>query len=40
MLEISRRRVPFNPAGQMVLTTAGEFTDKLIEIGDDELVAE
>jgi len=29
---------PFNPAGNRVLTTAGEFTDKLVEIADEELV--
>jgi len=40
MLEISRRRVPFNPANKCVFTRAGEFTDKLVELGDEGLVAE
>jgi hypothetical protein len=40
MLEISGRRVPFNPADKCVLATAGEFSDKLVEIADGELVAE
>jgi hypothetical protein len=40
MLEISGRRAPFNPADKRVLTTAGEFTDMLVEIADGELVAE
>jgi hypothetical protein len=40
MLELGRRRLPSNPADKRVLTTAGEFTDKLVEIADGELVAE
>jgi len=31
MLEISGRRVPFNPADKGVLATAGEFSDTLLE---------
>jgi hypothetical protein len=40
MLEISGRKLPFSPADKGVLTTAGEFSDTLVEMADDELVAE
>ena len=36
MLELSGRRVPFAPRTNM----GGEFTNKLVEIGDAELAAE
>jgi hypothetical protein len=39
-LKISGRRPPVYPADGRVLTAAGEFSDKLVEIGEDELVAE
>jgi hypothetical protein len=39
-LKISDRRPPFNPADRRVLTAVEEFSDKLVEIGEDELVAE
>jgi hypothetical protein len=38
MSEVSGRMAP--PYGQRVLIAAGEFTDKLLEIADDVLVAE
>jgi hypothetical protein len=38
--KISGRRLPFSPADKGVLTTAGEFSDTLVEMADDELVAE
>jgi hypothetical protein len=36
MLEISGRKLPFSPADKGVLTTAGEFSDTLVEMADDE----
>jgi hypothetical protein len=39
-LKISDRRPPFNPADRRVLTAVEEFSDKLVEIGEEELVAE